>query len=93
VLFFDVNETLLDLAAMRTSIGAALSGRPELLPLWFATTLQHTLVETAAGQYHDMAEIAAHGWDVAGAMWAGRRTSLSAGTAAGDHGARPCRGR
>lgn len=37
VLIFDVNETLLDLTSMRTSIGKALGGREDLLPLWFST--------------------------------------------------------
>lgn len=59
VLFFDVNETLLDLTAMRASVGAALGGRAELLPLWFTTMLQHALVETLAGQYHDFGEVGA----------------------------------
>ena len=59
VLFFDVNETLLDLSAMRESVGKALGGRPDLLPLWFATMLQHALVETVAGRYHDFGVIGA----------------------------------
>ncbi len=59
VLFFDVNETLLDLSAMRESVGQALGGRPDLLPLWFTTMLQHALVETVAGRYHDFGEIGA----------------------------------
>lgn len=53
VLFFDVNETLLDLAAMKESVAAALGGRDDLLALWFTTLLQYSLVETAAGQYHN----------------------------------------
>ncbi len=59
VLFFDVNETLLDLSAMRESVGKALGGRPDLLPLWFTTMLQHALVETVAGRYHDFGVIGA----------------------------------
>jgi 2-haloacid dehalogenase len=59
VLFFDVNETLLDLSAMRESVGEALGGRPDLLPLWFTTMLQHALVETVAGRYHDFGVIGA----------------------------------
>ena len=35
VIIFDVNETLLDLAPMKTSIGKALGGREEIVPLWF----------------------------------------------------------
>lgn len=53
VLFFDVNETLLDLTKMRTSVGNVLGGKSELLPLWFATMLQHSLVSTVGRQYND----------------------------------------
>ena len=42
MLFFDVNETLLDLNAMKTSVAAALSGRAELLPLWLTTMLHYS---------------------------------------------------
>lgn len=51
VLFFDVNETLLDLTAMKTSVSKALGGRSDLLPLWFTTMLQYSLVTTVARQY------------------------------------------
>jgi 2-haloacid dehalogenase len=57
ILFFDVNETLLDLNAMRTVIGDALGARPELLPLWFTTMLHHSLVVTLADQYKDFGEL------------------------------------
>jgi 2-haloacid dehalogenase len=57
MLFFDVNETLLDLNAMRTVIGDALGARPDLLPLWFTTLLQHSLVVTLADQYKDFGEL------------------------------------
>jgi 2-haloacid dehalogenase len=53
VLFFDVNETLLDLTAMKTSVGNVLGGRSELLPLWFTTMLQYSLVSTVGRQYND----------------------------------------
>lgn len=53
VLFFDVNETLLDLTAMKTSVGNVLNGRSELLPLWFTTMLQYSLVSTVGRQYKD----------------------------------------
>jgi 2-haloacid dehalogenase len=46
LLFFDVNETLLDLSAMKTSVAQALDGRADLLPLWFTTMLQYSLVAT-----------------------------------------------
>ena len=57
VLIFDVNETLLDLTSMRTSIGKALGGREDLLPLWFSTMLHHSLVSTVMNDYHDFGQI------------------------------------
>lgn len=57
VLIFDVNETLLDLDSMRGSIGEALGGREDLLPLWFSTMLHHSLVSTVSGEYHDFGKI------------------------------------
>ncbi len=59
VLFFDVNETLLDLTAMKTSVGKTLGGRSELLPLWFTTMLQYSLVTTVGRQYNDFGIIGA----------------------------------
>jgi 2-haloacid dehalogenase len=59
VLFFDVNETLLDLTTMRESVGKALNGKSELLPLWFTTMLQYSLVSTVGNQYEDFGEIGA----------------------------------
>ncbi|MBO6495222.1 MAG: haloacid dehalogenase type II [Roseivirga sp.] len=57
VLFFDVNESLLDLAAIKSSIGKALNGREDLVPLWFTTMLQYSLVSTTARQYADFGAI------------------------------------
>ncbi|MFV5695653.1 haloacid dehalogenase type II [Flavobacterium sp. LB3P122] len=59
VLFFDVNETLLDLNMMKKSIGGALGDHPELMSLWFTTMLQYSLVTTVANQYHDFGKIGA----------------------------------
>ena len=59
VLFFDVNESLLDLGNMKNSIGKALGGREDLLPLWFTTMLQYSLVSTASRQYVDFGTIGA----------------------------------
>ncbi|PKN54925.1 MAG: haloacid dehalogenase type II [Deltaproteobacteria bacterium HGW-Deltaproteobacteria-14] len=59
VLIFDVNETLLDLAPLRASVGAALGGREDLLPLWFSTMLHYSLVETSSGEHHSFGEIGA----------------------------------
>ena len=59
VLFFDVNETLLDLTAMKDSVGQVLGGRKDLLSLWFTTMLQYSLVSTVANQYNDFGIIGA----------------------------------
>ncbi|MEX2495492.1 MAG: haloacid dehalogenase type II [Woeseia sp.] len=58
VIFFDVNETLLDLDPVKKTVGEALGGRPELAPLWFTTMLQYSLVTTVADRYSDFGEIA-----------------------------------
>ena len=57
VIFFDVNETLLDLTPLKASVGEALGGRPELVPLWFTTLLQYSLVTTVADRYRNFDEI------------------------------------
>ncbi|ALJ05025.1 HAD family hydrolase [Pseudalgibacter alginicilyticus] len=59
VLFFDVNETLLDLTDMKKQVGEALNGREDLLSLWFTTMLQYSLVTTASGQYEHFGNIGA----------------------------------
>jgi 2-haloacid dehalogenase len=57
LLFFDVNETLLDLKAMRERVAEALGGRGDLLPLWFTTMLQYSLVSTVGDNYDDFGAI------------------------------------
>ena len=57
VIIFDVNETLLDLAALKSSVGEVLDGREDLLPLWFSTMLHYSLVETLSDNYHGFGEI------------------------------------
>ncbi|MCF8481362.1 MAG: haloacid dehalogenase type II [Rhodospirillum sp.] len=56
-LFFDINETLLDLAPLKTSVGAVLDGREDLLPLWFTTLLHYSLVDTMTDNYRPFAQI------------------------------------
>jgi len=58
-LFFDVNETLLDLALVRESVTDALGGRKELVPLWFKSLLHLSLVYSAGGQFKPFGELAA----------------------------------
>ncbi|TDD98693.1 haloacid dehalogenase type II [Flavobacterium cellulosilyticum] len=59
VLFFDVNESLLDLENIKKSVGKALGGREDLASLWFTTMLHYSLVETTARQYTDFGTIGA----------------------------------
>ncbi|MEL6134363.1 MAG: haloacid dehalogenase type II [Bacteroidota bacterium] len=56
-LIFDVNETLLDLGALRESVGKALGDKPDLLPLWFRMLLHYSLVATVGDRYHNFGEI------------------------------------
>lgn len=42
---------------MRESVGAALGGRDDLLPLWFSTMLHYSLVESATGRYHQFGKV------------------------------------
>lgn len=57
LIIFDVNETLLDLESMRTSVGKALNGDESLLPLWFSTMLHYSLVDTTRGEFHDFGKV------------------------------------
>ncbi|MGQ1910626.1 haloacid dehalogenase type II [Marinifilum sp. RC60d5] len=57
VIVFDVNETLLDLSPLKKSVGEALNGREDLLPLWFSNMLHYSLVETLSDNYHPFGEI------------------------------------
>ncbi|CAL68399.1 haloacid dehalogenase type II [Christiangramia forsetii] len=57
-LIFDVNETLLDLDPLKTSINEAL-GNNQATDVWFAELLQYSLVESVTNTYHDFSEIAA----------------------------------
>lgn len=67
VLFFDVNETLLDLTQMKLQVGDALNGREDLLSLWFTTMLQYSLVTSASGQYEHFGDIGAATLQMVGA--------------------------
>jgi len=57
VIFFDVNETLLDLRPLQESVTKVLDGRGELVGLWFSTMLHYSLVDTLTGKYHPFPEI------------------------------------
>ena len=57
VIFFDVNETLLDLQSMQASVKKALGDRDDLLPLWFSMMLHHSLVDSTTERFHGFGEI------------------------------------
>jgi 2-haloacid dehalogenase len=59
IIFFDVNETLLDLTPLKEEVTEVLGGRKELVKLWFTTMLQYSLVATVGDQYRDFGEIGA----------------------------------
>ncbi|MCP9237835.1 haloacid dehalogenase type II [Lewinella sp. JB7] len=59
VIFFDVNETLLDLQPVKKSVARALGGREELVSVWFTTLLQYSLVATVGDHYTDFGSIGA----------------------------------
>src|SRR3990167_4961516 len=59
VIFFDVNETLLDLEPLKASVVKKFGGRKELGTLWFTTMLQYSLVTTVADKYFDFGKIGA----------------------------------
>ena len=59
ILFFDVNESLLDLGGLKKSVGMALDGREDLMSLWFTTMLQYSLVMTSSRQFSDFGTIGA----------------------------------
>ena len=57
LLIFDVNETLLDTAAIAMAINEAL-GDAEAANSWFRALLHYSLVETVSGGSNDFSEIA-----------------------------------
>jgi 2-haloacid dehalogenase len=59
VIFFDINETLLDMQAIKTGLASVLNGDETLVDLWFANLLHHSLVDVASGQFHDFIDIGA----------------------------------
>lgn len=58
VLFFDVNETLLNLEPLKKSIDAILLEK-DSSNLWFTTVLQYSLVLTVSGKYEQFIDIGA----------------------------------
>lgn len=59
VLFFDINETLMDLKELRNSIKSALRSDEEVVSLWFEKLLYYSLVSTVSDEYQNFGEIGA----------------------------------
>ena len=57
VIFFDINETLLDMQAIKTGLATVLEGDETLVDLWFANLLHHSLVDTMSSQFHDFIDV------------------------------------
>ena len=59
VLFFDSNESMLDLNGMRSQVTDAFGGDDSLMANWFSTMLLYSLVDTVVSNYHDFGSIGA----------------------------------
>ena len=59
VLFFDSNESMLNLSGMKPQVTDAFGGNEELMGSWFSTMLYHSLVDTVTSNYHDFGTIGA----------------------------------
>lgn len=59
VLFFDSNESMLDLGGMKPQVTEAFGGREDLMALWFSKMLLYSLVDTITSNYHDFGSIGA----------------------------------
>jgi 2-haloacid dehalogenase len=59
VLFFDSNESMLDLGGMKPQVTEAFNGREDLMELWFSTMLHHSLVDTVTLNFHGFGAIGA----------------------------------
>ncbi|MGO4817665.1 haloacid dehalogenase type II [Flavobacterium sp. W22_SRS_FP1] len=57
VIVFDVNETLLDMAPLKTNINTLLE-EPQAFRIWFGMVLHYSLVDNCTDQYHDFSNIA-----------------------------------
>lgn len=58
ILFFDVNETLLDTSELKHYVARRLGNRPERAEAWFTALLHHSLVESVTGSWHSFGDIA-----------------------------------
>ena len=58
-IFFDVNETLIDIAPLRCAVAARLGGGEGQADRWFNGLIEYSLAETLAGAASEFADIAA----------------------------------
>ena len=58
-LFFDVNETLIDITPVREAVSARLGGGEGQSSRWFSGLLHYSLVDTLCGKGREFAEIGA----------------------------------
>lgn len=58
IIFFDVNETLLDTRVLKEYLARRLGNRPDIAEAWFTALLHHSLVETVTGSWNSFGEIA-----------------------------------
>lgn len=58
VIFFDVNETLLDTRPLKAYLARRLGNDPAIAEAWFTSLLHHSLVETVTGSWRSFGEIA-----------------------------------
>lgn len=56
LIFFDVNETLIDFSSLRSRMNE-LFQHEAAFELWFLLMLQYSLVDNVTGQYHNFSEI------------------------------------
>lgn len=67
VIFFDVNETLLDMSPLKKAVNAAF-GSPAAFNQWFGLLLQHALVVTVTDEYLNFGTLADAALDMAAHM-------------------------
>lgn len=54
VIFFDVNETLLDTRPLKAYLARRLGNDPAIAEAWFTSLLHHSLVETVTGSWRTL---------------------------------------
>jgi 2-haloacid dehalogenase len=64
IILFDVNETLLDMSALKKKINSLLNSSKGFR-IWFGMLLQYSLVDNCTNNYHDFSAIADAALDIA----------------------------